>query len=62
MAMPRLRVLRLSYNPLHSLDVSFAVNVRTLFLDSTRLKTLSGTEKLRKLENLSLRDQIDSQL
>lgn len=55
--MPRLRVLRLSNNPLATLDVSFAPRLRTLYADSTRLGALEGAEQLRKLENLSLRDQ-----
>lgn len=55
--MPRLRVLRLSNNPLSALDVSFAPKLRTLYADSTRLGALEGTDQLRKLENLSLRDQ-----
>ncbi|BGP01818.1 Protein nud1 [Rhodotorula toruloides] len=55
--MPKLRVLRLSDNPLSVLDVSFAPKLRTLYADSTRLGALEGTDQLRKLENLSLRDQ-----
>lgn len=55
--LPRLRVLRLCSNPLRSFDVSFAPKVRTLYVDSARLGTIGGTESLRKLENLSVRDQ-----
>ncbi|BGP26239.1 leucine-rich repeat protein [Rhodotorula toruloides] len=55
--MPRLRVLRLSNNPLPALDISFSPELRTLYADSTRLGALEGTDQLRKLENLSLRDQ-----
>ncbi|KAL8290415.1 hypothetical protein RQP46_002673 [Phenoliferia psychrophenolica] len=59
-SMPRLRILRLCSNPLLSLDTSFAVKLRTLFLDSCLLSSLSGTAHLLKLENLSLRDQTSS--
>lgn len=53
----QLRVLRLSHNPLESLNVTFAPRLRTLFVDSARLGAVNGTESLRKLENLSVRDQ-----
>ncbi|BGP50011.1 Protein nud1 [Rhodotorula kratochvilovae] len=53
----RLRVLRLSNNPIASLDASFAPKLRTLYIDSARLGDLLGTDQLRKLENLSVRDQ-----
>ncbi|GAA6025789.1 hypothetical protein JCM8202_002926 [Rhodotorula sphaerocarpa] len=56
-ALPRLRVLRLCSNPLTSFDISFAPKLRTLYVDSARLGTIGGTESLRKLENLSVRDQ-----
>lgn len=55
--MPRLRVLRLSSNPISDLDVSFAPKLRTLYVDSARLGGLHGADQLRKLENLSVRDQ-----
>ncbi|KAM0751427.1 hypothetical protein T439DRAFT_380394 [Meredithblackwellia eburnea MCA 4105] len=55
--MPRLRVLRLCSNRLDSLDIGFAPKLRTLFVDATRLGALVGTDRLRKLENLSVRDQ-----
>ncbi|GAA5943956.1 hypothetical protein JCM10213_009043 [Rhodosporidiobolus nylandii] len=55
--MPRLRVLRLCSNPITGLDVSFAPKLRTLYVDSAKLGVVSGTEQLRKLENLSVRDQ-----
>jgi hypothetical protein len=50
-------VLRLSHNQLERLDVTFAPKLRTLFVDSARLGCIYGTESLRKLENLSVRDQ-----
>jgi hypothetical protein len=55
--MPRLRVLRLCSNPLVGLDVAFAPKLRTLFVDAAQLGAVHGTEYLRKLENLSVRDQ-----
>lgn len=61
-AMPRLRVLRVSYNEIASLDVSFAPKLRTLFADNACLGQLDGTRDLRKLENLSLRDQAGADL
>ncbi|GAA5867490.1 hypothetical protein JCM8547_007523 [Rhodosporidiobolus lusitaniae] len=56
-AMPRLRILRLCNNPLPTFDVSFAPKLRTLYIDSAKLGLVQGTEQLRKLENLSVRDQ-----
>ncbi|KAK4699944.1 protein NUD1, partial [Phenoliferia sp. Uapishka_3] len=56
-SMPRLRVLRLCSNNLETLDISFAPKLRTLFVDSSRLGAIDGTDRLRKLENLSVRDQ-----
>ncbi|GAA5913799.1 uncharacterized protein JCM6883_003995, partial [Sporobolomyces salmoneus] len=53
----RLRILRLCNNPISRLDVSFAPKLRTIYVDSARLGLVEGTEGLRKLENLSLRDQ-----
>lgn len=50
-------MLRLCGNPIASLDVSFAPKLRTLYADSARLGNLLGTDQLRKLENLSVRDQ-----
>ncbi|GAA5874446.1 hypothetical protein JCM1840_000783 [Sporobolomyces johnsonii] len=55
--LPRLRVLRLCNNPITELDVAFAPKLRTLYVDSARLGAVTGTEELRKLENLSVRDQ-----
>ncbi|KAM0790169.1 hypothetical protein ACM66B_005488 [Microbotryomycetes sp. NB124-2] len=57
LVMTRLRVLRLCDNPIKALDVSFVPKLRTLYVDSARLGTVYGTETLRKLENLSIRDQ-----
>ncbi|GAA5931005.1 hypothetical protein JCM1841_005454 [Sporobolomyces salmonicolor] len=55
--LPRLRVLRICNNPITALDVAFATKLRTLYVDSARLGAVTGTEQLRKLENLSVRDQ-----
>ncbi|GAA5825295.1 hypothetical protein JCM11251_006925 [Rhodosporidiobolus azoricus] len=55
--MPHLRVLRLCHNPIEDIDVAFAPKLRTIYIDSARLGTVHGTEQLRKLENLSVRDQ-----
>ncbi|KAK4046693.1 Protein nud1 [Microbotryomycetes sp. JL201] len=57
LVMPRMRVLRLCSNPVRMLDVSFVPKLRTLYIDSARLGTVYGTDTLRKLENLSIRDQ-----
>ncbi|GAA6015309.1 hypothetical protein JCM11491_001007 [Sporobolomyces phaffii] len=57
---PRLRILRLCNNPISHVDVAFAPKLRTLYVDSARLGTVEGTERLSKLENLSLRDQHSS--
>ncbi|SCV73666.1 BQ2448_6096 [Microbotryum intermedium] len=55
--MPSLRVLRISANPLATIDVSFAPRLRTLLMDSAKLEPIEGLQKLGRLENLSLRDQ-----
>ncbi|KAF8584685.1 hypothetical protein K439DRAFT_1633331 [Ramaria rubella] len=55
--MPRLRTLRASNNRLIRLDASRFPNLRTLYADNNRLRALHGAQKLRKLENLSVRNQ-----
>lgn len=55
--MPRLRVLRLCSNPIEDLAISSTPRLRTLFVDGARLGAVRGTDNLRKLENLSVRDQ-----
>lgn len=60
--MPRLRILRLCSNQLDTLDISFAPKLRTLFVDSARLGRIDGADRVRKLENLSVRDQSGSAL
>ncbi|GAA5826499.1 hypothetical protein JCM5353_003027 [Sporobolomyces roseus] len=56
-SLTRLRILRLCNNPISHIDVSFAPKLRTIYIDSARLGVVQGTEHLRKLENLSVRDQ-----
>ncbi|KAF8503231.1 hypothetical protein BU17DRAFT_58536 [Hysterangium stoloniferum] len=56
-SMPKLRTLRASNNRLTQLDASCFNNLRTLYADNNRLCDLVGARKLRKLENVSLRNQ-----
>ncbi|MBW0462828.1 hypothetical protein O181_002543 [Austropuccinia psidii MF-1] len=60
--MPNLRVLRISENRLERIDVSNLVNLRTLYIDNNDLMEILGAERLRKLENLSARDQRGGEL
>ncbi|KAF8967099.1 hypothetical protein BDZ97DRAFT_1805167 [Flammula alnicola] len=55
--MPRLRILRVSGNRLHNLDVGAMPNLRTLYADNNALAALVKVDRLTKLENLSLRNQ-----
>ena len=56
-SMPRLRILRVSGNRLHNLDIGYIVNLRTLYADNNKLAHLVKVDRLTKLENLSLRNQ-----
>jgi Leucine-rich repeat (LRR) protein len=56
-SMPRLRILRVSGNRLHNLDVGAMGNLRTLYADNNSLANLVKVDRLTKLENLSLRNQ-----
>ena len=56
-SMPRLRILRVSGNRLHNLDVGAMCNLRTLYADNNSLANLVKVDRLTKLENLSLRNQ-----
>jgi Leucine-rich repeat (LRR) protein len=56
-SMPRLRILRVSGNRLHNLDVGAMSNLRTLYADNNSLANLVKVDRLTKLENLSLRNQ-----
>lgn len=60
--MPSLRILRLSDNHLEQVDVSSWTNLRTLYIDSNDLMEIKGTHRLRKLENMSARDQQGGEL
>jgi Leucine-rich repeat (LRR) protein len=60
--MPKLRILRASRNRLQELDLGFFPNLRTLYLDNNALRSLGKLERLTKLENLSLRNQIGQAL
>ncbi|TIB88208.1 L domain-like protein [Wallemia mellicola] len=53
----KLKVLRLSNNKLKELDISKILNVRTLFIDNNKLRSLLNVSALKKLENLSSREQ-----
>lgn len=52
-----MRILKISNNSLDGLDLALMPDVRTVFADCNRITNLSGTHRLRKLENLSLREQ-----
>lgn len=56
-SMPRLRILRVSGNRLHQLNLASVPNLRTLYADNNSLASLVKTDRLTKLENLSLRNQ-----
>lgn len=56
-SMPRLRILRLSGNRLRLVDVGAFNNLRTLYADNNSLTHLVNLGQLKKLENLSLRNQ-----
>lgn len=55
--MPRLRILRVSGNRLQQLNATSFPNLRTLYADNNNLCTIQKTNRLTKLENLSLRNQ-----
>ncbi|KAI0643053.1 hypothetical protein C8Q79DRAFT_204209 [Trametes meyenii] len=57
LAMPRLRILRLSGNRLQTLNAAPFPNLRTLYADNNSLGTITKAYRLTKLENLSLRNQ-----
>ncbi|KAH9846436.1 hypothetical protein C2E23DRAFT_890881 [Lenzites betulinus] len=56
-AMPRLRILRVSGNRLQTLNAAPFPNLRTLYADNNSLGTIVKAYRLAKLENLSLRNQ-----
>ena len=53
----KLKVLRISHNNLSHFNAEHMPNVRTLFADNNRVNWISGVRNLRKLENLSFREQ-----
>ncbi|EGG09029.1 uncharacterized protein MELLADRAFT_77162 [Melampsora larici-populina 98AG31] len=57
-----LRVLRISDNHIESVDISAFTNLRTIYVDHNDLIEIKGAERLRKLENLSARDQHGGEL
>ncbi|KAI0823208.1 hypothetical protein BC628DRAFT_1411747 [Trametes gibbosa] len=57
LAMPRLRILRVSGNRLQTLNAAPFPNLRTLYADNNTLGTIVKAHRLTKLENLSLRNQ-----
>jgi Leucine-rich repeat (LRR) protein len=52
-----LQTLRMSNNALETFDVSFAPNLRTLYLDDNRLVRVDNLATLRSLDSLSVRRQ-----
>ena len=56
--MPNLRVLRISMNKLTKLDCSKFAELRTLYADGNRLSRLLNCSSLRRLHNLSMRNQL----
>ncbi|QSZ36285.1 hypothetical protein DSL72_007411 [Monilinia vaccinii-corymbosi] len=51
------REIRLSFNKLESFDASLTPEVRILYLDANRIKTISGLLHKRNLYSLSVREQ-----
>lgn len=60
--LPRLRILRVSYNPIFDFDASPFSHLRTLFIDSAKLGAIYNLDCLSKLESFSIRDQDGSKL
>lgn len=60
--MTKLRILRISGNKLEQLDASHYPNLRTLYADNNALAMISNSNRLRRLENLSLRNQAKGKL
>lgn len=58
----KLRILRVSGNRLHRLDGECFPNLRTLYADNNALTGISHCGRMRKLENLSLRNQAKGKL
>jgi len=58
----KLRILRVSGNKLQRLDGEFFPNLRTLYADNNALTGISHCGRMRRLENLSLRNQAKGKL
>ncbi|KAI5298604.1 hypothetical protein KEM55_003199, partial [Ascosphaera atra] len=57
-ALPRLRTLKISYNALTHLDTLCLPELRVLYADGNYLQTVYGLAHCRRLEALSIREQI----
>jgi Leucine-rich repeat (LRR) protein len=57
-----LRILRLCDNEIEQVDLAPLPNLRTVFVDNNKVGSLQNTDLLRKLENLSVRDQSGTSL
>lgn len=55
--MERLGSLKLSYNRLNQIDISFFPNARLLFLDDNQIQRVDGASLVSKIVSFSLRDQ-----
>ena len=58
----KLRILRVSGNRLQRLDGEYFPNLRTLYADNNALTGISHCGRMRRLENLSLRNQAKGKL
>ncbi|EPQ28764.1 uncharacterized protein PFL1_03567 [Pseudozyma flocculosa PF-1] len=62
-SMPKLRAMRISGNPsLTSLDVLPARKLRTLYADYCALDSIQNLESLTRLDNLSMRQQVEARV
>lgn len=58
MPLPRLRTLKLSHNLLTHLDTAGFPELRLLYADDNNLRTIYGLNHCRRLESLSIREQV----
>lgn len=61
-ALSKLRILRVSGNKLQRLDGEFFPSLRTLYADNNALTGISRCGRMKRLENLSLRNQAKGKL
>ena len=61
-ALSKLRILRVSGNKLQRLDGEFFPSLRTLYADNNALTGISHCGRMKRLENLSLRNQAKGKL